>query len=215
MNDVSNKQKYNILISFYATPKNNKSRRFAFKKQNEIIQGEPFEWGLIIKNIGSAPTPTAKIIEGAISCPTSNIEQTMDQEEVLVKPLNPDEETKIKIDDCKSDMHGILLVKIKITPEKEDDSGLFITYQLDANHNKKMLYSKGEDTYNRWLDSIYIQNKMEFLQSRTNSHILALTIITAWESIFGIKATIKNILLLLGFAFEKLHYFILLCIGMF
>lgn len=33
---------------------------------------------------------------------------------------------------------------------------------------------------------------MELLQSRTNQYILLLTMITVWESVFGIKNTLKN-----------------------
>ncbi|MFQ2290828.1 hypothetical protein ACK323_04825 [Aeromonas enteropelogenes] len=192
-------QKFEILVSYYAIPKKNKLNRFFHKNNSEVVQGEPFEWGVIIKNIGALPTPEAKIADAIIFCDATKLKITMDNDEIFVRSLNPGEEIKISLNNCKCYKDGALWAGISITPN--DSNCIFITYQYDMHHNKNMLYSKDEDKYNQWADLIYIQNKMELLQSQTNNYILLLTFVTAWESIFGIKATLIKTLQGLGYIF--------------
>jgi hypothetical protein len=212
-NQPKNKNTFDILIKYYAVPKKKRIKSFFTKNHDEIIQGEPFEWGVTIKNIGGSPTPDAKIKYAEIYCEVSNIHITMDSEEVFVRSLNPGEEIKLSINNCKCYTDGALWARISIIPN--DTNCSFITYQFDSHHNKNMLYSKKEELHNIWIDSIYIQNKMEVLQAQTNSYILLLTIVTAWESIFGIKSTLKNILQLISYLLATIHEFIMWLIGIF
>lgn len=200
------KKTFEILISYYAVPRKNKVKTYFSKKTNDVIQGEPFEWGVTIKNIGTSPTPEAKITEADIFCDSTNMHITMDNSEVFVRSLNPKEEIKIALNNCQSNVDGALWASITIIPN--DASCAFVTYQYDAHHNKNMICSKTEEEQNKWLDSIYIQNKMEVLQAKTNSYILLLTVVTAWESIFGIKDTIKNILIMISNIFNGIQILI-------
>lgn len=60
------------------------------------------------------------------------------------------------------------------------------TYQYDEFHNTDNIYGKA----NSWKNFIFIQGELEILQQRTNELILALTIITVYESVIGIKASL-------------------------
>ena len=102
----------------------------------------------------------------------------------------PNEEIYIEIDRATIYLEGMQWCYVDIEPK--NNNHLFITYQYDANHKRIVRYSDYEDDNNKWMDHMYIQKKMELLQSRTNQYILLLTMITVWESVFGIKNTLKN-----------------------
>lgn len=199
-------QTFDLLISNYAVPQK-KSRLPFFKgKKQEVIQGEPFEWGVIIKNISTTPTPEAKITSAMINFREKDFGITMDTDSVFVRSLNPNEEIKVLLNSCTCYVDGALTTDIEIIPNTPNS--FFITYQYEKHHNKNMLYSDSFDKYNQWIDMFPVQNKMEVLQSKTNHYILLLTVVTAWESLFGIKETVKNILLLMKLTFLSAFEFL-------
>jgi hypothetical protein len=176
----------------------NKSKKY--KQHNHIVQGEPFSWGVTIKNIDIKPSPEAIITDGGIKDLDDKFFQYMTQKEIYIRSLNPDEEIFIEIDKGVIFLEGIQWCYLHIEPK--DDDKCFITHQFDEHHNiTSPLFIDDEDN-NNWLEQIYIQKKMELLQSRTNQYILLLTMITVWESIFGIKDTLKNLSTILSGMFN-------------
>ncbi|MCF5838646.1 hypothetical protein [Aeromonas veronii] len=193
MEDFSNKEKFELLISNCPINKSNNFKLpFLKKRINDTVQGEPFEWNVTIKNIGNKTTPDAKISNAYIYCNEKEARIIADNQDIYVRALSPNEEITIHIDNLTSYFDGVLNSGFQITPN--DEGAYFETYQFDRNHNKRMLYSINESVFNWWVDAFFIQNKMEVLQSKTNNYILLLTTVTAWESLFGIKDTIINTL---------------------
>ncbi|WP_105199087.1 hypothetical protein [Pseudoalteromonas sp. T1lg10] len=178
----------------------NKSKKF--KNHAFIVQGEPFSWGITIKNIDTKPSPEAVVTLAGIRDLNEKYFQCMEENEKYVRSLNPNEEIYIEIDRATIYLEGMQWCYVDIEPK--DNSHFFVTYQYDANHKRIVRYSEYEDDNNKWIDHMYIQKKMELLQSRTNQYILLLTVITVWESVFGIKNTIKN----LAFIFSTLFNWI-------
>ena len=189
-------KKQNFNIQIIASFKN-KSKKF--KNHESVVQGEPFSWGVTIKNIGSKPTPEGTITGAGIKDLNDKYFQYMEASEKFVRSLNPNEEIFIEIDEGVIYLEGVQWSYIDIKPNEEDK--VFITHQFDKHHNKTTKFWVDDEDDNRWMDQVYIQKKMELLQSRTNQYILLLTIVTVWESIFGIKDTLKNFATLLSIIF--------------
>ncbi|MCL1119858.1 hypothetical protein N7V09_05165 [Shewanella seohaensis] len=174
-----------LLISFYYK---NKSKKF-FKHPN-IVQGEPFSWGVQIENIDDKPSSSFKIIDAGFH---DLDEKYFDQSEktIFVRSLNPGESTYIEIDHSTIYLEGVLWVYIELEPELSNVK--YITFQKDSKTGIVNKYHSGENDDNRWMDEIYVQKRMELLQARTNNYILLLTIVTVWQSIFGLKETITSL----------------------
>ena len=156
-----------------------------------IVQGEPFIWGVTIKNIDNKPTPESKITFAQIKDLNDTFFHPMDDGEKFIHSLNPGDEIYMEIDKSTVFLEGMQWAEVTIEPN--DECKYFETYQYDEKHNKVTKYYDNEEDKNEWIDSIYIQKKVELLQSRTNNYILLLTVITVWESLFGIKDTVKNL----------------------
>lgn len=186
-----------ILIKFCFQ---NDAKRFV--KHPHIVQGEPFTWGVKIKNIDTTPTPEASITSAHIRDLNKTYFQSMDESELFVRSLNPGEEVYIKIDNTSVFLEGMQWAEIDIEPK--DNGYYFETHQFDESHNKVTKYFDTDEDKNEWMDSIYIQKKIELLQSKTNNYILLLTVITVWESVFGIKDTLRNLINLLSNGFVYL-----------
>lgn len=187
-----------------------KNKRKAFKKHAHIVQGEPFSWGVKIKNIDNKPTPPSKIVLGHIQDLNEKFFQSMEEEELFVRALNPGEEIYVNVDTTTIFLEGMQWAQIDIIPN--DKNVHFETYQFDDHHQLIKLYSNCEEDENSWMDTIYIQKKMELLQSRTNNYILLLTALTVWESLFGIKATVKNFFEIISLGLLKVSAFIAWCL---
>jgi hypothetical protein len=197
---------FKILIKFCFK---NKVRQFT--KHPHIVQGESFCWGIKIKNIDVTPTPAAKITTAHIRDLNEKFFQSMEEDEIYVRALNPNEEIYIEIDTATVFLEGMQWAEIEIAPD--DKISYFKTYQYEESHKLIKRYYDSDEDKNEWMDSIYIQKKMELLQSKTNTYILLLTILTVWESLFGIKATVKNIFEVLSIALIKISEFIQWCLG--
>ncbi|EPP5340418.1 hypothetical protein ACUSRM_004581 [Vibrio alginolyticus] len=161
----------------------------SFIKQEHIVQGEPFIWGVEITNIGNKPTPEAKITSAQIYDLAEKYFQYMGEEEKSVKSLNPQEAIYIELDRTSVYLEGIQWAEILIEPKADDCH--FKTYQYEAHHNRTTAFSDSDEDLNKWMDSIYIQKRSELLQARTNQYILILTFITVWESVIGLSESLK------------------------
>lgn len=186
------------------------NKRKTFKKHAHIVQGEPFSWGVKIKNIDNKPTPPSKIVSAHIQDLNDKFFLSMEQDELFVRALNPNEEIYVNVDTGTIFLEGMQWAKIDIVPN--DKKIHFETYQFDDHHQLTNLYSDCEEEENSWMDTIYIQKKMELLQSRTNNYILLLTALTVWESLFGIKATVKNIFEMISLSLLKISEFLVWCL---
>ncbi|OZS42378.1 hypothetical protein [Photobacterium sanguinicancri] len=178
--------KHKLLVTYYFK---NRSKRFL--KHQHIVQGEPFSWGVKIKNIDSKPSPQAKIIDAGVQDLNDKFFHYMAKDEILVRSLNPSEEISIPIEESTLYLDGMLWAYLELEPTEENAT--FTTYQIDEKTGVVSKYHDSDDDNNKWMCEIYVQKRMELLQSRTNNYILALTIITVWESVFGLKNTLKLI----------------------
>ncbi|WP_046007490.1 hypothetical protein [Pseudoalteromonas rubra] len=176
----------------------NKSKKF--KNYSSIVQGEPFSWGITIKNIDTKPTPEANIVAAGIKDLDDKVFQYMEEQEKFVRSLNPNEEIFIEIDRGVIFLEGMQWCYLSIHPKSEGK--YFETYQFDESHNRVVKFYIDEEDNNNWMDHVYIQKKMELLQSRTNNYILLLTLVTVWESIFGIKNSLKSLAVILSLVFS-------------
>ncbi|MGE6210298.1 hypothetical protein, partial [Aeromonas media] len=131
-------------------------------EENHLIQGELFTWGLKVKNIDNKPTPIGKIIHYGIKNLDSNYYVSTSHEGFkTIRPLNPDEEVTILLDNDISYVEGALWVYAII--ESQDNSIVFRNHQKKHYHDKYVYCWSGEESYN-WIDGIYIQKKTELLQ---------------------------------------------------
>jgi len=198
-NDSNNqKEEFKIQIT---TSFSNGSKQF--KKHQHIVQGEPFAWGVKIKNIDLKPTPNALITSGYINDLSEKFYSNMDKEEIFVRSLNPNEELYFELGSTIIYLEGMMWNTIEIEPK--DDDSCFITYQYDEQHNKLEKFSIEDEDKDKWMDTIYVQKRIELLQSRTNSYILLLTIIIVWETVFGIKDTLKIVASWISNIFYYIH----------
>ncbi|MCH1923862.1 hypothetical protein L9G74_04890 [Shewanella sp. C32] len=180
----------------------NKSKRF--RSYSSIVQGEPFSWGIKIKNIDTKATPEANIVSAGIKDLNDKFFQDMEYDEIFVRSLNPNEEIFIEIDKCLIFLEGMQWCYLTVVPKDEDK--YFETYQFDDSQKKSIKFGIDEEDDNNWMDHLYIQKKMELLQSRTNNYILLLTLVTVWESVFGIKDSLKNLAEILSLFFNWVAY---------
>ncbi|WP_426696707.1 hypothetical protein ACP6EV_14905 [Aeromonas hydrophila] len=162
-------------------------------ERNHLVQGEPFTWGLKIKNLDNKPTPIGAINDYGIRNLENNYFSNSETNDIrALKPLNPDEETIIKLGDDVSYVEGALWAFANI--KTQDDKHAFEVYQFNPYHKADALLTVASNSTYNWIESIYIQKKMELLQAKTNNYILGLTIVSVWESLFGIKETVVNVL---------------------
>jgi hypothetical protein len=178
-------------------------------ENNNIIQGSPFTWGIKVKNIDTKPTPEGVINKYGLRNMDGNYcmgpfpENTPEK---ILRTLNPEEETIITLDSTVSYINGAIWAFIHIRPVNSAQT--FQTHQHNPYHNTDSICyetAKGDN----WYDTVYVQDKMELLQNRTNNYILALKVISVWESLFGINKTlalaftsIAKILELIGSGFS-------------
>ncbi|MEV3808353.1 hypothetical protein RI496_11555 [Aeromonas dhakensis] len=197
---VKEKETLKVRISF-VNLSNKKIRFERIKKylnpsfdieRNHLVQGDPFTWGVKVKNIDKKPTPEGTISLFGIKNLDLNYFLIPDGEpKRVLAALNPDDEVTIELDSCVSFVEGALWAFLKI--ESNNENIVFESCQFNPYHNIDTVCEDHGDEGN-WLDSIYIQKKMEILQNRTNKYVLLLTIVSVWESLFGIKKTVVNLL---------------------
>jgi len=164
-------------------------RRWFSRKYPFLIQNEPFEYGLKIKNIGSESFSGATISEFTISSGDgfSGFAQQA-QSTPKIKALNPNEEYELYFDRYTFWHEGSIGTRCKLSPDKEGE--VIKTYQHHRDHDFDEPY-KNE---NEWWHDYYCQSQQQLLQTRTNNLILVLTVITVIEAVFGLKYSLKLII---------------------
>jgi hypothetical protein len=168
------------------------SKNFPF-----LVQNEPFEYGLKIKNIGSEPFSGALIEEFAIKAGTLRQHAL---KAVKIKPLNPGEEYDLYIDKYTLWHEGSISTSCILVPDKSGEK--IHTYQHHRDHDIDELYAKP----NKWWHDYYCQSQQQLLQTRTNNLILLLTTVTVIEAIFGLKESLKFIAGIVAWSLSKVEW---------
>lgn len=173
-------------------------RRWFVKKYPFLIQNEPFEYGLKIKNIGTEPFSGATISEFKITIGGAllSIEQKA-LSKPKIKALNSSEEYEFYFERYTLWHEGSIGTCCTLVPDK--DGEVIKTYQHHRDHDLDEPYKENE-----WWHDYYCQSQQQILQTRTNNLILFLTLITVIEAVFGLKNSIKLILGVFAWSFGQL-----------
>lgn len=133
-------------------------------ERNHLVQGEPFTWGLKIKNLDKKPTPIGVIDNYGIRNLENNYCSNSEVNDIRsLRPLNPEEEIIIKLGDDVSYVEGALWAFANI--QTQDSESVFEIHQFNPYHRTDSLLSGFKSGYN-WIDSIYIQKKMNFYRPK-------------------------------------------------
>lgn len=106
----------------------NKSKRF--KNHAFIVQGEPFSWGITIKNIDTKPSPEAVVTLAGIKDLNEKYFQYMEEDEKYVRSLNPNEEIYIEIDRATIYLEGMQWCYVDIEPKNNNHLLLTSTMRI-------------------------------------------------------------------------------------
>jgi len=185
---------HSLRIEFIFKPTS--KSKFLLSRHKYPIQNNPFKYGIKITNIGSKPFPGCAIIKADITFNADSLIHNSETE-ANVRALNCGESTDIYMDSVVISSKGTGFISVEMKPIGTD---IIKTYQYDEFHKKDNLLQKN----NCWLSPIFLQGELEILQQRTNELILALTIITVYESVIGLKTTLSYMAALAG------HFFLFL-----
>jgi len=180
------KKQNKLLIEFIFRPQS----KFTLRKARHPIQDKPFYFGLKITNSDTKIFPGAVIKNfGINSLEQKKLEHSFEKNEFIVRSLSPGETVEVWWPDAMSTcLEGLTWVYCDIVPNTLDEE--VITYQKDRSTG---VIDKYKD-FNKWGDAIYIERKFELEQSRTNSLVFILTVLTFLEGLFGLK-TLANFLI--------------------
>ena len=117
--------------------------------------------------------------------------------QLLIPTLNPDQSAELWIDVATSQIQGALWFSCTLIPF--DETREIHTLQRDPGATVISKYK-----VNSWAKIIYIQPKLELLQTRTNILIFILTLIVFIDSLIGIKEIAKSIIQVLVWALTNL-----------
>lgn len=179
------KSKVKIQIEFYF------KQYGKYKDHEHIVQGEKFTWGIKITNISNTKSQKGKITSANLTNTGETFNRYSNDFPKNLKELEPNGYDEIEFDTTSIYVEGMCWAIVDLEPD--DNRYEYETYQLNTCSGKEEKYSRRGDktnTFNNWKDSIFVQKKMELIQSRTNTLILWLTIITVVESVFSIKSTL-------------------------
>lgn len=183
-----------LRIEFIYRPSCNRKHflRFLKKSEKRISQGLPIEYGLRITNISDSVFSGA-MVSGLKVTSTTDKAELQANKSLAVRALNCSESVELWFDKGVIPFKGTASVEAKVLPN--ETTRTIVTYQRDEIHGTDDTC----DRTNSWVDILYIQGELELIQKKTNDLILWLTIITVWESIFGLNKTIMKILTALHF----------------
>lgn len=172
-----------LRIQFIHRPikKNWYTRKYPF-----LVQNEPFEYGVRIKNIGSEPFSGATISTFSIKSGdvlTGGLVQKANSTP-KIKALNPGEELDLYFSRYTFWHEGSIGTDCTLTPDNENEQ--IMTYQYHRDHDFDEQYK-----INEWWHDYYCQSQQQLLQTKTNNLILGLTVITVIEAILGLKESLK------------------------
>lgn len=186
------KKQVKLRLQFIHKPINKKwySKHYPF-----LIQNEPFEYGLKVKNIGDAPFSGAAIESFTIE---SSLVSQAALKVVKIKALNPGESYDLYFDKYTLWHEGSIATRCKLKPDNGNEE--ICTYQYHRDHDIDEPYKDK----NKWWQDYYCQSQQQLLQTRTNNLILLLTSITVVEAIFGLKDTLKFSAGIVAWSFNEL-----------
>jgi hypothetical protein len=190
---VDSKKQIKLRLEFIHKPIN---KRWYEKKHPFLVQNEPFEYGLKIKNIGNEPFSGATI--GTFLIEAGSVGQPSTQQ-VKIKALNPNESYELYFDKYTLWHEGSISTRCSLIPDKENEE--ILTYQHHRDHDIDEEYKEK----NEWWHDYYCQGQQQLLQTKTNNLILFLTSITVIEAIFGLKDTVKFFASILAWLFNELY----------
>ncbi|WMB73978.1 hypothetical protein RA178_04955 [Shewanella oncorhynchi] len=178
-------------------------KRWYARQYPFLIQNEPFEYGLRIKNIGTEPFSGATISDFEIRTGSSFdgfVQHALSKPKI--KALNPNEEFELFFDRYTLWHDGSIGTRCFLIPDKEGE--VIKTYQHHKDHNIDEPYRNE----NEWWHDYYCQSQQQLLQTRTNNLILMLTIITVIEAIFGLKHSLKFLLSMFAIGLSQVVTFL-------
>lgn len=159
-----------------------KDKSIFSNKNTDLIQTKPFKIGFLVKNIGTIPIVGTKITNIKWgSSDGKNIFATSEKSFNL-DTLNPDEETKIWVDETGTYMYGLCNVSFDITPDKEGEK--IKTFQKD-----KFTGAISFCQINCWIDFFFIRSKNEYEQSQANKFMLFFAIISILTAVITLYMT--------------------------
>ncbi len=194
--ELSPKKHVELRLQFIHRPI---KKRWYTRKYPFLIQNEPFEYGLKIKNIGTEPFSGASISKFVIS--TGKFEQAAISKP-KIKALNPNEEFELYFERYTLWHEGSIATQCSLIPDNKSE--VIKTYQHHRDHDLDELYEKE----NEWWHDYYCQSQQQLLQTRTNNLILILTIITVIEAVLGLKNTLKFLVSLFAFGLSQIATFL-------
>lgn len=189
------KKQINLRIQFIHRPI---KKRWYVNNYPFLVQNEPFEYGLKIKNIGSEPFSGATISEFEISAGEGGSVVQNALSTPKIKALNPKEEFELYFDRYTLWHEGSISTKCTLVPD--NDGEVIKTFQHHRDHDLDEEYINK----NEWWQDYYCQSQQQLLQTRTNNLILMLTVITVIEATFGLKDSLKLIIRMLAWGFSQL-----------
>lgn len=180
---ISPPQKQDINIRFELVFKCSDSKSSVKKDIVNPLQGSPISVYLKVTNIDKHIFKGGIVKKGSFDNNGSNTRISFDSP-IQIPALNPNESTVLFWDKTRFIVDGAYWFQMEISPE---DKGQKIrTYQFDKIHAQDEFHE-----VNKWGDVLFIESKSAYLQTKTNHYILALTFITVWEAIFGIKDSLQ------------------------
>ncbi|EPW4779007.1 hypothetical protein ACWLRU_004512 [Vibrio parahaemolyticus] len=178
------------------TKKINKSTRM-------VIQGMPYKVYIVVTNLSGKSFKGASLHDIVFSYLGISVNQTINHE-VSIPAINPKSHVEIELSDASFDISGGGWVNLKLTPDSDTQQIQCHQYNPDHKNDEKFL------GVNEWGISFFIEGKLAALQTRTNNYILALTIITVLEAVFGIKnmliASVSSLARLFGSISDFFEY---------
>ncbi|ELI0351406.1 TPA: hypothetical protein I7730_24700 [Vibrio vulnificus] len=184
------KEQIELRVELKLTPHKNYYHRS--KRSRTVIQGMPHRVALIVTNLSTKSFKGAALKSVEFKFLGTDITQTVTNE-LQIPAINPKGKIKIDVTICTFDLHGGGWFSFDLVPESESQD--IQCFQYDLAHEQDEPVS----CLNHWGMSFYIEGKLAALQTQTNHYILALTVITVLEAIFGIK----NILVYLALQLAK------------
>lgn len=176
------------------------------KRRFGVVQSEIFSLSLTVSNIGDTPFKGGTINNLSLSSSDGQTIYHPVNKDFYIPPINPKEEFVLNVSKMFTPLCGPAWIQLDFKPSTEGEQ--INIYQLDK-ATKEAVVPK----VNSWGDGILISSQQEYATNKSNQLLLALTVMTTWEAIFGIKNTLIILLSALGKLLCFLNYLIGLLIN--
>lgn len=178
-------------------------RSSVFNKQKvvkSIVQGIPYIAFIVVTNISNKSFKGASLKETQFEYIGTDVQKSVDRD-IQIPAINPKGKIELEIDSLTFSMDGGSWGEFKLVPESKKQE--VKCYQFDKFHDQ----DEPCDGINSWGNSFFVEGKLAALQTKTNNYILALTIITVLEAVFGIKDILILFASFLAIIFSSLGEF--------